>query len=98
MFPDKAPVYSLRIDTFQMATFPGEPLCQIGLAVKGALRKEGIQHPCVVSLTSDSIGYILTAEEYRQSGYETTASFYGETLGDLMTDKVTDLAIRTARE
>ena len=61
-----------------MVTFPGEPICELGLAVKDALRKAGIAHPCVAALTTDEIGYILTKAEYQKSGYEVTASFYGD--------------------
>jgi hypothetical protein len=68
-------------------TFPGEPICEIGTAVKDALRKGGVAHPCVASLTTDHIGYILSADEYHKSGYEVTASFYGDGLGKLLQDE-----------
>jgi Neutral/alkaline non-lysosomal ceramidase, N-terminal len=97
MFPDTAPIYALRIDDFEMATFPGEPICQLGLSVKDALRAQGVKHPCVSSLTTDHIGYILTKDEYHESGYEVTASFYGDGLGKLMLDAVTALAEDVAK-
>ncbi len=97
MFADKAPIYALRVNDFELATFPGEPICQIGLAVKDALSKAGIEYPCVASLTSEHIGYILTKEEYQQSGYEATASFYGDGLGQLMQDQVTALGVAAAK-
>ena len=87
MFPDQAPIFAFRLNDFQMMTFPGEPICEIGTAVKDALRKDGIAHPCVAALTTDHIGYILTAEEYKKSGYEATASFYGDGLGKLLQDE-----------
>lgn len=96
MFPGKAPIYALRLNDFQMMTFPGEAICELGLAVKDTLRKEGIAYPCVAGLTTDTIGYILTKEEYRESGYEVTASFYGEGLGELVLSEVTALARATA--
>lgn len=96
MFPNKAPLYALRINDFEMVTFPGEPICQLGLAVKQALKNAGIKHPCVASLTSDSIGYILTKEEYHESGYEVTASFYGDGLGQLMLDNALALGLAAA--
>lgn len=97
MFPPTAPLYALRIDDFQVATFPGEPICEIGVAVKEALREEGIKHPCAASLTTDAIGYMLTPQEYARSGYEATASFYGEGLGELMLKEATTLAREVAR-
>jgi hypothetical protein len=97
LFPDKAPTYALRINDFQLASFPGEPICVLGTAVKDALRQAGIAHPCVTSLTTDSVGYILTPEEYGQSGYEVTASFYGDQLGPLVLSAVTSLAEDVAK-
>ena len=97
MFPRKAPIYALRVNDFEMVTFPGEAICQLGLALKDALRKAGIAYPCVGGLTTDdTVGYILTADEYRQSGYEVTASFYGEGLGELLLSKAIELGRKVA--
>ena len=96
LFPEKAPIYALRLDGFEMVTFPGEPICELGLAVKDALRHAGIAHPCVAALTTDGIGYILTKEEYQKSGYEVTASFYGNGLGQLMLDRAKALGLAAA--
>ena len=96
LFPEKAPIYALRVNEFLMMTFPGEPICEIGLAVKASLRKAGIANPCVASLTTDHIGYILTKDEYNKSGYEATASFYGDGLGQLMQDEVCKLGAAVA--
>lgn len=96
LFPEKAPLYALRVNGFEMVTFPGEPICELGLAVKAALRQTGIAHPCVAALTTDGIGYILTREEYRKSGYEVTASFYGEGLGELLLDRAKAIGLKAA--
>lgn len=93
LFPEKAPLYSLRINDFQMVTFPGEPVCAVGVAVKDAMRDAGVKHPCVAALTGDYIGYILPAEEYHRSGYEVTASFYGDGLGALIEAEAIALAL-----
>lgn len=98
MFPGEAPLYALRVDDFELVSFPAEPICQLGLALKASMRSHGIKCPCVASLTSEQIGYVLTAEEYQQSGYEVTASFYGEGLGQLMLDEATKLAVAVAEE
>lgn len=92
MFPERAPLGALRVNDFQMITFPGEPICTIGTAVKDAMRKAGIEHPCVAALTNDHIGYILTPEEYNESGYEATASFYGDGLGPLLRETAAEFA------
>jgi hypothetical protein len=97
LFPEKAPIYALRVNDFELATFPGEPICEIGKGVKEALHQAGIKYPCVASLTSDHIGYILTTEEYQKSGYEATASFYGDGLGPFMQNEVSTLAVGVAQ-
>ena len=96
LFPEKAPMYALRLNQFEMVTFPGEPICELGLGVKATLREAGIAHPCVAALTTDEIGYILTREEYRKSGYEATASFYGEGLGELLLEHARGLGLAAA--
>jgi Neutral/alkaline non-lysosomal ceramidase, N-terminal len=98
LFPEKAPLYALRVNDFEMVTFPGEPICELGLGIKAALRKAGIAHPCVAALTTDEIGYILTKAEYQKSGYEVTASFYGDGLGQLLFDHAKALGLTTAEK
>lgn len=98
MWPNTAPLYALRLNDFQVVSFPGEGICQLGLGVKDALRKEGINYPCISGLTSEYIGYILTKEEYHESGYEVTASFYGDTLGSALLNQTTALGIAVARQ
>jgi neutral ceramidase len=82
LFPGATPLYGLRINDFHLITVPGEPITAIGLEIKRFLRNVGSNYPVVASTTNDHIGYILTRDEYHQSGYEVTASFYGDTLGE----------------
>jgi len=89
MFASVAPLFVFRVNRFMMVTFPGEPITRIGLALKNHMRDRGIAVPCVASLVNDHIGYILTAEEYNEGGYEATTSFYGPTLGPLLLDLAT---------
>ena len=96
LLPEQAPIYALRLDAFEMVSFPGEPICELGLAVKDALHKAGIAHPCVAALTTDEIGYILTKAEYQKSGYEVTASFYGEGLGGVLLEHARGLGLKAA--
>jgi hypothetical protein len=86
MFASEVRLYALRLGDWQAVSFPGEAICQIGLKIKAAMREAGVKHPCISGLTSEQIGYILTKEEYEQSGYEATASFYGPDLGELLTE------------
>jgi hypothetical protein len=77
---------------------PGEPIAELGLAMKQAARDRGFAYPAVVALTNDLIGYILTTEEYRQGGYEAAVSFYGENLGPFVMQEVTKLIQAIARK
>jgi hypothetical protein len=94
LFPRQAPLYGLRINDFAMITYPGEPITAIGMDAKRALRQGNIAYPAVAALTNDLIGYILTEEEYHQSGYEVTASFYGPGLGAVVTENAKALAAK----
>ena len=49
----------------------------------------------MAGLTSDYIGYVLSKEEYEESGYEATASFYGDGLADLLIGEAEALAVAT---
>ena len=98
LFPEKAPLYALRLNDFTLVSFPGEPISKIGLEVKRTLRAAGIANPCVAAITTDQIGYILTREEYAKSGYEVTASFYGDGLGALMLDEACKLGLATVQQ
>lgn len=97
MFPDEVPMYALRIGDWQAVSMPGEAICQIGLAVKKAVQGEGVAHPVIAGLTSEHMGYILTEDEYNQSGYEATASFYGPGLGKIILDNALELGVQVAR-
>ena len=96
LFPDETPIYGLRVNDFHLIAIPGEPITAIGMAIKQALRASGSSHPVIASTTNDHIGYILTKEEYALSGYEVTASFYGDTLGEVFVAEASKLAARLA--
>ena len=98
LFPSEAPIYGLRVNDFHMITVPGEPITAIGLAIKQALRDGGAGHPVIASTTNAHIGYILTKEEYALSGYEVTASFYGDTLGEVFVKQASEFAARLTSE
>jgi len=91
LFPARAPFGVVRIGDLLLMYIPGEPIAELGLAMKAAARGSGFAYPAVVALSNDLIGYILTAEEYRQGGYETAVSFYGETLGQFVVQEITKL-------
>jgi dienelactone hydrolase len=96
LLPEKAPILRASGQPVRNGDVPGRAYLRVGTWLKEALRKAGIAHPCVAALTTDEIGYILTKEEYQKSGYEVTASFYGEGLGQLLLDHAKALGLATA--
>lgn len=91
LFPSQAPLGAVRIGDILLMYIPGEPIAAVGLAMEKAARESGFRYPAVVSLGNDLIGYILTPEEYRQGGYESAVSFYGESLGPLLVGETAKL-------
>ncbi len=98
LFPARAPFGVVRIGDLLLMYIPGEPIAELGLAMKEVARKRGFAYPAVVALSNDLIGYILTTDEYRQGGYEAAVSFYGETLGPFVMQEVTKLVEAVAKK
>jgi neutral ceramidase len=83
MFPTEANLISLRLGDLLIVGIPGEMSASLGLKIKAdAKRFSGAAHPVIGGLADAWLSYILPASEYRKGGYETSVSFYGETLGD----------------
>ncbi len=83
MFPTQIDSISLRLGELLIVGVPGEMAASLGLKIKTeAGRITGAKHPVVGGLADAWISYMLPAEEYRRGGYESSVSFYGETLGD----------------
>ncbi len=83
MFPSQAESISLRLGDLLIVGIPGEMAASLGLKIKSeGGRASGAAHPVIGGLADAWISYMLPAEEYRRGGYESSVSFYGETLGD----------------
>ncbi len=85
-FPNEVTVSALRIGSLVMVGIPGEMASSLGMKVRTELESSGKGTALVIGLVNDLVGYILPPEEYDQGGYEATDSFYGRTLGTLMTE------------
>ncbi|REK07890.1 MAG: hypothetical protein DWQ37_21030 [Planctomycetota bacterium] len=82
LFPDQAEIVSLRLGDLLMVGIPGEMAASLGQQIKTTLAKNtGAQNPVIGGLADQWISYMLPADEYRKGGYESSVSFYGETLG-----------------
>lgn len=85
LFPDKVDSVSLRLGDLLIVGIPGEMAASLGMKIKReAAQSTGAKNPVIGGLADQWISYMLPAEEYRRGGYESSVSFYGETLGDTM--------------
>jgi neutral ceramidase len=83
MFPTQADSVSLRLGDLLIVGIPGEMSASLGLKIKDEARRvTGARYPVIGGLADAWLSYILPTEEYHRGGYETSVSFYGETLGD----------------
>jgi len=83
LFPTKVDSISLRVGDLLIVGIPGEMAASLGMKIKSeAKRITGAAHPTIGGLADVWISYMLPADEYRKGGYESSVSFYGETLGD----------------
>lgn len=64
---------------------PGEPITQLGLALKEHAKRQGYAHPAIIGLANDHLAYLLTRIEFRKGGYEANTSFFGEGFGEDLT-------------
>lgn len=73
---------------------PGEMAAQLGMEVKEkAHQVTRAKCPTIGGLADEWVSYMLPADEYRKGGYEASVSFYGETLGATIVERV----IKTSR-
>ena len=86
LFSQQATISVVRLGSLVLVGIPGEMTASLGLQVRKALESSGDIQAVVVGLVGDYIGYILPPDEYDEGGYEVTVSFYGRTLGTVMTE------------
>ena len=98
MVPDSVGVQAVRVGDLLIAGVPGEMIAALGLRIKNSLRQAGVPHPVIGGLANEWISYILSAEEYRQGGYEASVSFYGPTLGPTLVKAVLQVAEPLAKQ
>lgn len=94
LFPSSTQTTTLQLGELLIVGAPGEMIAKIALEIKGELKKSGIKYPVIGGLANEWISYILTKDEYHQGGYETSVSFYGPTLGEVIKEGMLDSAIK----
>lgn len=93
VFPVKTSIGACRLGDLLIVGSPGELNAELGLSIKDNLKIKGIKYPVIGGLANEWISYILSEEEYQKGGYESSVSFYGKDLGDVILRGMMDTAI-----
>ncbi len=80
-YPEKIRQTLVRLDDIVMLTIPGEMFTELSLDFKARARDMGVAVPMILGLANDSIGYMLSTDQYAVEGYETGMCVYGPGLG-----------------
>ena len=98
MAPEITGIGSVRIGDLLLVGAPGELAAGLGLQVKNRLKEKGIKNPVIGGLANEWISYILSADQYNNgAGYESSVSFFGEGLGEIIVNKMTSVAAPLAK-
>ncbi len=93
MSPEATSIGAVRIGDMVMVGAPGELAAGLGLQIKSELKAKGIKYPVIGGLANEWISYILSAEQYNNgAGYESSVSFFGEILGEVIVNSMIDTA------
>ena len=93
VFPVQTSIGALRLGDLLIVGAPGELSAELGLNIKEKLSSRGIQFPAIGGLANQWISYILSEKEYHKGGYESSVSFYGKDLGDVIVRGMMETAI-----
>ncbi len=94
MAPENTGIGSVRIGDLLLVGAPGELTAGLGLQIKSKLKAKGIRNPVIGGLANEWISYILSADQYNHgAGYESSVSFYGDGLGEIIVNGMMDVAI-----
>ena len=95
--PKEAGLGAVRIGDLLISGVPGEMTAGLGLNIKKTVAEAGIKHVVIGGLASEWISYILSADQYiNGEGYESSVSFYGPGLGELISKEVIKTALPLA--
>jgi neutral ceramidase len=101
-FPKAVPLMVVRIGDRVIASMPGEPTKEVGARVKAAVlaasRAAGVRRVVIAGLANEYLSYITTPEEYDRQHYEGGSTLYGPFESVFLTQRLTDLAHRLARD
>jgi len=93
--PDVIGLGAVRIGDLIIAGIPGEMTAILGLKIKQSLRKNAIRYVAIGGLANEWISYILDKQQYLYGeGYESSMSFYGPDLGQVLSDETIANAVK----
>lgn len=93
VFPVQTSIGAFRLGELLIVGAPGELIAELGLNIKDNLLIRGIKYPVIGGLANQWISYILSEKEYYKGGYESSVSFYGKDLGDVIVRGMMETAI-----
>ena len=93
VFPVQTSIGACRLGELLIVGAPGELIAELGLNIKDNLLIRGIKYPVIGGLANEWISYILSEKEYHKGGYESSVSFYGKDLGDVIVTGMMETAI-----
>ena len=97
MSPATTNIGAVRIGDLLIVGAPGELTAKLGLNIKNQLSKKGIRYSTIGGLANEWISYILTADQYNcGKGYESSVSFYGDKLGEIIYKAMIDTSVPLA--
>jgi len=97
VFPTETTISVLHLGNLMIIGAPGELIAELGIDVKKQVRASGVKNPTIGGLANEWISYILSEKQYQKGGYESSASFYGPTLGKLIHDNMIQAASETGK-
>ena len=83
----RVPIHALRIGSARLLGLPAEPSAALGDALRQASAQG--QPLFVMSHANDWLGYAVSAQRYRQGGYEACMSFHGAGFGRWLVGEAT---------
>lgn len=96
--PKKVGMGSVRIGDFVLVGIPGELVAELGIKIKDSLKNDKVKHVAIGGMASEWISYILTEDEYvNGGGYESSVSFYGPKLGEIITSSAINISERLSK-
>jgi neutral/alkaline ceramidase-like enzyme len=100
LIPSSARLQAIKLSTASQTTvllsWPGEPIRDLGVALKTRAAALGFDHAFILALADEWAGYWLTPEEYDRGLYERTLMFYGRDSARSVSDQLLDLATSLA--